>query len=154
MLDGGPVLCTCWVKIIIENSRHKPYEYALNLLCCVVSAYICFGISSICFRSTHIPHTSWLIMKMQLKVISCSDSWRHSTSRDTVWDFWVKMQLPSKQLPNVIASESDLGDCFTTCLQLTFNYFLLKEPKLVQFMIVTEQHVTWWGIAPEVICQS
>ncbi len=40
------------------------------------------------------------------------------------------------------ASESDLGDCFTTCLQLMFNYFLLKEPKLVQFVIATEQHAT------------
>ncbi len=48
----------------------------------------------------------------------------------------------TKQLSTVIASESDLGGCFTTCLQLMFNYFLLKEPKLVQFMIATEQHVT------------
>ena len=46
------------------------------------------------------------------------------------------------QLLTVIAPESDLGGCFTTCLQLMFNYFLLKEPKLVQFMIATEQHVT------------
>jgi len=34
------------------------------------------------------------------------------------------------------------GYCFTTCLQLMLNYFLLKEPKLVQFVIATEQHAT------------